>query len=117
LIGPWLALAVLVQAGLFTDRSPMQRQALAQPGAAEALAAGPIAAAAGAPLSGEEHARLILVALASPRLIPRLSPPERVPSGERVWIRRQELPAGWPVRLQAPELEPWVLSEASGTAR
>ncbi len=117
LIGPWLALGLLVQAGLFSDRSPLQRQALARPGAALALAARPIAAAAGAPLSGEEHAGLILVALASPRLIPRLSPPEQVPPGERVWIRRQELPAGWPVRLQAPELEPWVLAEASGAGR
>lgn len=49
LIGPWLALVVLVQAGLFTDRSPVQRQALARPAAAQALAAGPIAAAAAAP--------------------------------------------------------------------
>ncbi|MEA5415255.1 glycosyl transferase, partial [Synechococcus sp. BA-132 BA5] len=69
------------------------------------------------PLSGEEHAGLILVALASPRLIPRLSPPELVAPGERVWIRRQELPAGWTVRLQAPVLEPWVLAEASGGGR
>jgi 4-amino-4-deoxy-L-arabinose transferase-like glycosyltransferase len=117
LVGPWLALVLLVQAGLFTDRSPRQRQALERPGAKAALAAGPIAAVAGAPLSGEEHARLILVALASPRLTPRIGPVERVPPGERVWIRRRELPAGWPVRLQAPELEPWVLAEASGVAR
>ncbi len=117
LIGPWLALAMLVQAGLFTDRSPLQRQALARPEAAATLAAKPIAAAAGTPLSGGEHAGLILVALASPRLISRIGAPEQVPPGERVWIRRQELPAGWPVRLQAPELEPWVLAEASGRAR
>ncbi len=117
LLGPWLALALLVQAGLFTDRSPRQRQALERPEAAAALAAGPIAAVAGAPLSGEEHAGLILVALASPRLTPRIGPAERVPPGERVWIRRRELPAGWPVRLQAPELEPWVLAEAPGAAR
>lgn len=117
LVGPWLALTLLVQAGLFTDRSPRQRQALERPEAAGALAAGPIAAVAGAPLSGEEHARLILVALASPRLTPRIGPADRVPPGERVWIRRQELPAGWPVRLQAPELEPWVLAEASGGGR
>ncbi|MEA5444020.1 glycosyl transferase, partial [Cyanobium gracile UHCC 0281] len=87
------------------------------PGAAQALAAGPIAAAAAAPLSGEEHAGLILVALASPRLTPRIGPAERVPPGERVWIRRQELPAGWPVQLQAPELEPWLLAEAPGAGR
>jgi 4-amino-4-deoxy-L-arabinose transferase-like glycosyltransferase len=117
LIGPWLALVLLVQGGLFSDRSPLQRQALGRPGAAAALAAGPIAAAATAPLSGEEHAGLILVALASPRLIPRIGAPEQVPPGERVWIRRQELPAGWPVRLQAPALEPWVLAEPSGGGR
>jgi hypothetical protein len=75
------------------------------------------AAAATAPRSGEEHAGLILAALASPRLIPRIGAPEQVPPGERVWIRRQELPAGWPVRLQAPALEPWVLAEPSGAAR
>ena len=117
LIGPWLALVLLVQAGLFTDRTPRQRQALERPEATVALTAGPIAAVAGAPLSGEEHARLILVALASPRLTPRIGPAEGVPPGERVWIRRQELPSGWSVRLQAPELEPWVLAEASGVAR
>jgi 4-amino-4-deoxy-L-arabinose transferase-like glycosyltransferase len=117
LVGPWLALVLLVQAGLFTDRSPRQRQALERPGATAALAAGPIAAVAGAPLGGEEHARLILVALASPRLTPRIGPADRVPPGERVWIRRRELPVGWSVRLQAPELEPWVLAEASGVAR
>ncbi len=117
LIGPWLALVVLVQAGLFTDRSPVQRQALARPAAVQALAAGPIAAAAAAPLSGEEHAGLILVALASPRLIPRIGAPEQVPPGDRVWIRRQELPAGWAVQLQAPELEPWLLAEAPGAGR
>ena len=117
LVGPWLALALLVQAGLFSDRSPRQRQALERPEATEALAAGPIAAVAGAPLSGEEHARLILVALASPRLTPRIGPAEGVPAGERVWIRRRELPAGWSVRLQAPELEPWVLAQAPGAAR
>ncbi|MBW4532260.1 MAG: glycosyltransferase family 39 protein [Aphanothece saxicola GSE-SYN-MK-01-06B] len=117
LIGPWLALVLLVQSGLFTDRTPLQRQALARPEAAAALAAGPIGAVAGAPLSGDEHAGLILVALASPRLIPRIGAPERVPPGERVWIRRQELPAGWPVRLQASDLEPWVLAEASGTGQ
>jgi hypothetical protein len=116
-VGPWLALALLVQAGLFSDRSPRQRQALERPEATAALAAGPIAAVAGAPLSGEEHARLILVALASPRLTPRIGPAERVPPGERVWIRRRELPAGWSVRLQAPELEPWVLAQAPGAAR
>jgi hypothetical protein len=117
LIGPLLALVVLVQAGLFTDRSPVQRQALARPAAVQALAEGPIAAAAAAPLSGEEHARLILVALASPRLIPRIGAPERVPPGDRVWIRRQELPAGWPVQLQAPALEPWLLAAAPGADR
>ncbi len=117
MVGPWLALALLVQAGLFTDRSPRQRQALERPESAAALAAGPIAAVAGPPLSGEEHAGLILVALASPRLTPRIGPAERVPPGERVWIRRLELPAGWSVRLQAPELEPWVLAEAPGAAR
>lgn len=117
LIGPWLALALLVQAGLFTDRSPRQRQALERPEATAVLAAGPIAAVAGAPLSGQEHAGLILAALASPRLTPRIGPAERVPPGERVWIRRGELPAGWPVRLQAPELEPWVLAQAPVASR
>jgi len=34
-----------------------------------------------------------------------------------VWIRRRELPAGWPVQLQAPELEPWVLAQAPGATR
>jgi 4-amino-4-deoxy-L-arabinose transferase-like glycosyltransferase len=117
LAGPWLALALLVQAGLFSDRSPRQRLALERPEARAALAAGPIAAVAGAPLSGEEHAGLILVALASPSLTPRIGPAAQVPPGERVWIRRRELPAGWPVRLQAPELEPWVLAQAPGGGR
>jgi 4-amino-4-deoxy-L-arabinose transferase-like glycosyltransferase len=117
LVGPWLALVVMVQAGLFTDRTPLQRQALQRPQAVAALAGKPIAAAARAPLSGEEHAGLILVALASPRLTPRISPPEQVPPGERVWVRRRERPAGWRVQLQAPELEPWVLAESPAAGR
>lgn len=117
LLGPWLALVLLVQAGLFTDRSPLQRQALATADAAATLASAPIAAAADAPLSGQEHAGLILVALASPRLVPRIGSPQQVPRGQRVWIRRQELPPGWPLRLQAPALEPWVLAEAAGPGR
>ncbi len=111
LVGPWLALSLLTQAGLFTDRSPQQRLALAEPRARAVLAEAPVAAAAMAPLSGSDHARLILVALASPRLTPLLAPPERHPAGSRVWIRRQELPAGWPLLLQAPAIEPWVLAQ------
>ncbi len=116
LLGPWLALMLLVQAGLFTDRSPLQRRALERPRALAVLAAKPIAAAAEAPLSGGEHARLILAALASPTVTPRIGPAATVPAGQRVWIRRQELPAGWSVALELPELAPWVLADSPAAA-
>ena len=118
LAGPWLALALLTQAGLFSDRSPALRQALAPPAVQNLLAQRPIQAAATAPLSGDDHAQLILLALATPTTPDQLLSLEAVAPGQRLWLRRSELPAGrdWRVLLEAPALRGWVLAERAERA-
>ena len=86
LAGPWLAVVLLVQTGTFTDRSPQWRLALEQPALAQALAGGPVAVVLPANLSGDGHAQLILLALASPQLGPRLAGPEALAPGQRAWL-------------------------------
>ena len=118
LAGPWLALALLTQAGLFSDRSPALRRALAPPAVQNLLAERPIQAAATAPLSGDDHAQLILLALATPTSPDQLLSVEAVASGQRLWLRRSELPAGrdWRVLLEAPALRGWMLAERTELA-
>ena len=118
LAGPWLALALLTQAGLFSDRSPALRQALAPPAVQNLLAQRPIQAAATAPLSGDDHAQLILLALATPTTPDQLLSLEAVAPGQRLWLRRSELPAAkdWRVLLEAPALRGWVLAERAERA-
>jgi 4-amino-4-deoxy-L-arabinose transferase-like glycosyltransferase len=87
LLGPWLALVLLVQAGLFSDRSGALRLALAEPAIVHALGQGPVAVVAPEPLSGEAHAQLILLALASPQLGPRLPSLEALPAGGLAWVQ------------------------------
>ena len=118
LAGPWLALALLTQAGLFSDRSPALRRALAPPAVQNLLAERPIQAAATAPLSGDDHAQLILLALATPTTPNQLLSAAAVAPGQRLWLRRSELPAGkdWRVLLEAPALRGWVLAERAERA-
>ena len=118
LAGPWLALALLTQAGLFSDRSPALRRALAPPAVQNLLAERPIQAAATAPLSGDDHAQLILLALATPTSPDQLLSAAAVAPGQRIWLRRSELPAGkdWRVLLEAPALRGWVLAERAERA-
>ncbi len=118
LAGPWLALALLTQAGLFSDRSPALRRALAPPAVQNLLAERPIQAAATAPLSGDDHAQLILLALATPTTPDQLLSAAAVAPGQRLWLRRSELPAGkdWRVLLEAPALRGWVLAERAERA-
>jgi 4-amino-4-deoxy-L-arabinose transferase-like glycosyltransferase len=113
LLGPWLALALLTQAGLFSDRSPGLRRSLETPAVAALLRQVPVQAAAAAPLSGEEHASLILLALATPGPPDQLLPPQAVRPGQRVWIRRRDLadPAAWRIRFTAPAPGGWVLAD------
>jgi 4-amino-4-deoxy-L-arabinose transferase-like glycosyltransferase len=116
--GPWLALALLTQAGLFSDRSPALRRALAPPAVQNLLAQRPIQAAAAAPLSGDDHAQLILLALATPTTPDQLLSAAAVAPGQRIWLRRAELPAAkdWRVLLEAPALRGWVLAERAERA-
>ena len=113
LLGPWLAMVLLVQAGLFTDRSPQLRQALEQPGLQQALSAGPVAVISGGSLSGEAHAQLILLALATPELGPKLSSAEALTPGQTAWIETSQLqdPANQGLRSLASgdDLAPWTL--------
>jgi hypothetical protein len=100
-----------VQAGLFTDRSPLQRQALAATAVQTALAEGPVAVIAPEPLSGDAHSQLILVALGSPQLGPRLQRLEQLPPGQWAWIQRPQLPQapGLSTVAAGDDLAPWTL--------
>ncbi|MCX5946187.1 MAG: glycosyltransferase family 39 protein [Cyanobacteria bacterium] len=109
LLGPWLALVLLVQAGLFSDRSPVLRAALAQPEIVNALSQGPVAVVAPEPLSGEAHAQLILLALASPQLGPRLPSLEALPAGGLAWVQGVQA-----ARDRAPKLEVVASGETLG---
>ena len=103
---------LLVQGGLFTDRSPALRQALAPADVQAELHREPIEAAAAGPLSGADHAQLILLALATPHTPTQLLKPAAVAAGQRVWIRRAELGhTTWRLLLEAPALQGWVLAE------
>ena len=113
LLGPWLALVLLVQGGLFTDRSPLQRLALQAPAIQAALQQGPVAVIAPEPLSGDAHSQLILVALGSPQLGPRLAGLDQLQAGQWAWIQQQQLPAARPPELSTvaagDDLAPWTL--------
>ena len=113
LLGPWLALVLLVQAGLFTDRSPLQRMALQAPALQAALGQGPVAVIAPEPLSGDAHSQLILVALGSPQLGPRLDGLDQLPAGQWAWIQREQLPPAPSPALSTvaagDDLAPWTL--------
>lgn len=113
LIGPWLALALLVQGGLFTDRSPLQRLALAEPQIQAALRQGPVAVISGESMSGEAHSQLILVALASPELGPKLESPAALRPGQWAWIQRDQAarlePPRWSTVAASDDLAPWTL--------
>ena len=113
LLGPWLALVLLVQAGLFTDRSPLQRMALQAPALQAALRDGAVAVIAPEPLSGDAHSQLILVALGSPKLGPRFQGLDQLAAGQWAWIQREQLPDG-PLRqlstvAAGDDLAPWTL--------
>ena len=113
LLGPWLAVVLLVQAGLFTDRSPQLRQALGLPALQQALRDGPVAVISGGSLSGEAHAQLILLALAAPELGPKLSSAEALQPGQTAWIETSQLqdPANQGLRplTSSDDLAPWTL--------
>jgi hypothetical protein len=51
------------------------------------LGQGPVAVVAPEPLSGEAHAQLILLALASPQLGPRIPSLEALPAGGLAWVQ------------------------------
>jgi 4-amino-4-deoxy-L-arabinose transferase-like glycosyltransferase len=113
LVGPWIALVLLNQAGLFSDRSPALRLALEQPAVQAELRRGTIQAAAAQPLDGADHAQLILLALATPLTPDQLLSPSAVAPGQTVWIRRQELgdAGAWRIGMEGPALQGWVLAE------
>jgi 4-amino-4-deoxy-L-arabinose transferase-like glycosyltransferase len=116
LAGPWLALLLLVQAGLFTDRSPQTRQALAAPAVAGALRQGPVAVVAPEPLSGDGHAQLILLALATPQLGPRLNDVNALAPGQRAWVPKRLGESAEGAALQplasGDDLGEWMLVQA-----
>ena len=113
LLGPWIALVLLTQGGLFSDRSPALRMAIENEAVQAELRQDQIQASAGNPLDGAQHAQLILLALATPNTPDQLLTPGAVEPGQTVWIRRQELgdPKIWRIAVDAPALQGWVLAE------
>jgi len=113
LMGPWLAMVLLVQGGLFTDRSPLARVAVKTPAIQAVLQQGQVAVIAPEPLSGEAHSQLILMALATPQLGHRLSNLEQLPVGQWAWIQREQAAsahsAAFTVMPPNDDLLPWTL--------
>ena len=65
------------------------------------------------PLSGDAHSQLILVALGSPQLGPRLDGLDQLPAGQWAWIQREQLPPAPSDALSTvaagDDLAPWTL--------
>jgi hypothetical protein len=72
-----------------------------------------VAVIAPEPLSGDAHSQLILVALGSPQLGPRLTALDQLPQGQWAWIQQQQLPAARMPELSTvaagDDLAPWTL--------
>ena len=119
LLGPWLALVVVLQSGLFSDtslfddRRPDLRRTLEDPAVQSLIEQTSLQAAAGDGLSNQDHRQLIRLALATSQTPNQLLQPAAVPPGQRVWIRRHELgdPSRWQLVLEGPALQGWVLAE------
>ncbi|WP_415399402.1 ArnT family glycosyltransferase [Synechococcus sp. W4D4] len=113
LIGPWLALSLLVQGGLFSDRSPAVRQALSDVQLQALLAAEPVAVISESGLSGQAHAQLILVALGTPQLGPKLENTKDLAPGALAWIEAEALQDSANRDLiplaSGDDLAPWTL--------
>ena len=91
LLGPWLALALLVQGGLFSDRTPALRLALEQPALRKVLDQEPVQLIATAPLNDDDQVMVILLALATPNLKATPIAPSELQDGQLAWSRSSDL--------------------------
>ncbi|MFM8526209.1 MAG: ArnT family glycosyltransferase [Cyanobacteriota bacterium] len=91
MVGPWLVLVLLVQGGLFSDRTPALRQALEQPQLQHLLHQEPIQLIAAAPLSDDDQVMVILLGLATPRFQATPIQPSELPAGRLAWSRTTDL--------------------------
>lgn len=91
IVGPWLALVLLVQGGLFSDRTPALRLALEQPALQRLLQEQPIALIASAPMSDDDQVMVILLGLATPRFASRPIAVEQLQPGQLAWSRSLDL--------------------------
>lgn len=98
IVGPWLALVLLVQSGLFSDRSPALRRALEQPELQRLLQEEPIALIASAPLSDDDQVTVILLGLATPRFASQPIAAEQLQPGHLAWSRHRDLETTAPER-------------------
>ena len=110
LIGPWLALSLLVQGGLFSDRSPIERRDLARPSIQHILKTKRLIIIAG---NGYNHAELILLGLHARNLSKRIESFDDVPTGS--WFicwqpeePRCETEAHWQM-IEGNSFKNWVL--------
>jgi 4-amino-4-deoxy-L-arabinose transferase-like glycosyltransferase len=91
MLGPWLALVLLVQGGLFSDRTPALRLALEQPGLKKVLDQEPVQLIAAGPLSDDDQVMVILLALATPNLKATPIAPSQLRAGQLAWSRSSDL--------------------------
>jgi hypothetical protein len=109
LLGPWLALALLVQGGLFSDRTPALRLALEQPALRKVLDQEPVQLIATAPLNDDDQVMVILLALATPNLKATPIAPSELQDGQLAWSRSSDL-----LILPAPGRPRPVLDQPTG---
>ncbi len=86
LVGPYLALVCLLQAGVFIDHSPGLRAKLAEPAVQRVLAKGPVHFLATTPIGDDAQKEQILLAVGAPKLGPLHTRAETVPPGVAVWL-------------------------------
>lgn len=91
MVGPWLALVLLVQGGLFSDRTPALRLVLEQPQLQQLLQQQPIQLIAAAPLNDDDQVMVILLGLATPHLQAKPIQPSELQAGRLAWSRTGDL--------------------------
>ena len=114
LIGPWLAMSLLAQAGLFSDRSPSVREAFEQMEVSEVLQKNHLFVIAG---DGYDHAQLVQIGLNTPKAERRIDTLETIPLDHWAWCwtpaERRCLDAEIGVFLKDKEYNNWRLIKKS----
>lgn len=105
IVGPWLALVLLVQGGLFSDRTPALRRALEQPELRGLLRTRPIALILSSALQDGDQEMVILLGLATPQLQSTPIRASELKRGQLAWSRTIDLVGTPPDRAPRSVLE------------